>query len=205
MQRYMNGVLLSNIFWQNHAETVRYFRESYLPRLSSNMEHLEIGPGHGMFLYFAAEHGLSGRITGWDVSETSIAHTRLALKAMGLEGAVRLEVGNLFDTDLERLPRYDSIVLGEVLEHLEDPVSALTSVKQLLKPGGLTFINVPANSPAPDHIYLIEDPQHALDLVTSANLELVDWAFFPMTGATLERAINKKLSVSCVMIARRPL
>jgi SAM-dependent methyltransferase len=38
---------------------------------------------------------------------------------------------------------FDAIVYGDVLEHLSDPVAALTSVNQRLAPGGLAIISVP--------------------------------------------------------------
>jgi SAM-dependent methyltransferase len=48
----------------------------------------------------------------------------------------------------DRLPQlanaYDFIVLWDVLEHIDQPVSFLQSVLHHLKPGGLFFLNVPA-------------------------------------------------------------
>src|SRR4051812_42233863 len=54
MNRYMNGLLVSDIVWSNHAHAFASFVNDYLPRLKPDADHLEIGPGHGMFLYFAA-------------------------------------------------------------------------------------------------------------------------------------------------------
>lgn len=71
--------------------------------------------------------------------------------------------------------------------------------------GGYLWINVPANSPAPDHIFLFEDVQHACAIAQEGGLEVVESQAFPMSGATLERAIKKKLAVSCVVTTRKPL
>ncbi len=201
MQRYMNGLLVSNAMWSNHSESLEYYINTYLPSLPAGADHLEIGPGHGLLLYFAASRPEIGSVTGWDVSPTSIANTREALRSLGVTRPVTLALRNLFDpvTDDQK---YDSIVLSEILEHLEDPVAALRAVKRWLKPGGRVWVNVPANSPAPDHLFLVNSPEHACDLVREAGLEVESSAAFAMTGTTLEKATRRKLAISCLVTGR---
>jgi len=205
MNRYMNGVLVSAVMWSNHAHAFASYVNDYLPRLPAGAAHLEIGPGHGLFLYFAARREGVGRVEGWDVSPTSIANTRAALTIMGAERSVTLKLGNLFDAAAEaRGDSFDSIVMSEILEHLEDPVAAMRAACRHLKPGGYLWVNVPANSPAPDHIFLVNGMEHAQSLVTDAGLEIVDSVAFPMSGTSLEKAMKRKLTISCVVLARKP-
>ena len=204
MARYMNGLLVSNVIWHNHAAAITAYVKHYLPSLKDGSDHLEIGPGHGLFLYFAAISPRTATITGWDVSPTSIEHTRDALKTLDVRRPVDLVLRNMFDARAESDPRrFDSIVMSEILEHLEDPVAALKIAAAWLKPGGTIWVNVPANSPAPDHIYLVESPEHARDLVRDAGLAVESWEGFPMTGATLEKARKRQLAISCVVVGRR--
>lgn len=205
MDRYMNGLLLSVVLWSNHAHAFSHFVKGYLPQLHDGARHLEIGPGHGLLLYFAAATRRLGHIAAWDVSPTSIAKTRHALDLLGIEQPVDLIVQDVFEAP-EPGPheRFDSIVMSEVLEHLETPVEALRSAARWLEPGGQLWINVPANSPAPDHIFLFESLDHAEQLVWDAGLEVVEARAFPMSGATLERAVKHKLSISCSVLARKP-
>jgi len=205
MNRYMNGLLVSDVMWSNHAHAFTSYANDYLPRLPAGAAHLEIGPGHGLFLFFAAREASIARVEGWDVSPTSIANTRAALTALGVERPVELKLANLFEV----VPgigagAFDSIVMSEILEHLEDPVAAMRATAGHLKPGGHLWVNVPANSPAPDHIFLVNGPDHAVALVREAGLEVVDSAAFPMSGATLEKAMKRKLAISCVVVARKP-
>lgn len=203
MTRYMNGLLLSNIFWDNHARAFAHYSNRFLPMVRPGSDFLEIGPGHGMFLVFAARREEFRSVSGWDVSSASLAATRSALQTIGVERTVTLRSQNLFDDDpAGDAPAFDGIVLSEILEHLEDPLGALRAVTRRLRSGGLVWVNVPANSPAPDHIYLLRAPEEACDLVEQAGLEVIDHAFFPMTGASLERARRQALSVSCVVIGR---
>lgn len=205
MNRYMNGLLVSDIIWDNHAHAIGSFINHYLPRLKPGSDHLEIGPGHGIFLYFAAQSPNVESVTAWDVSQTSIDNTRHALKTLGVERPVELVLQNLFDVgEADEGGRFDSIVMSEILEHLEDPVAALKAASKWLRPGGYLWINVPANSPAPDHIFLVNNVEHAEQLALEAGLEVVESNAFPMSGTTLEKAIKRKQAVSCVVTTRKP-
>jgi SAM-dependent methyltransferase len=205
MNRYMNGLLVSNVMWSNHASAFTAYVNGYLPRLPIGGAHLEIGPGHGLLLAFAARRSDLARIEGWDVSPTSISNTRAVLDALGVERPVDLKLANLFDVaDDEAGGGFDSIVMSEILEHLEDPVAALRAASRHLRPGGEIWINVPANSPMPDHIFLLNGPDDARALVEQADLDIVETAAFPMSGVSLEKAMKRKLVVSCVVIAKKP-
>lgn len=205
MRQYMDGLLVSDVMWCNHAQALSYYVNKYLPSLPPDADHLEIGPGHGLLLYFAAVRPEISSVTGWDVSPTSIRNTRSALDALGVARPVTLSLRNLFDTSESSSARaYDSIVLSEILEHLEDPVAALRAVSGWLKPGGRVWVNVPANSPAPDHLFLVNSPEHACELVREAGLDVEDSAAFAMTGTTLTKATRRKLAISCLVTGRRP-
>lgn len=203
--RYMNGLLLSDVMWANHASVFAYLRDAYLPMVPDGGRHLEIGPGHGLFLYFAARQNRLGAVAGMDVSPTSIQKTRHALELLGVEKPVELTLQDMMEAvETSFQDQFDSIVISEVLEHLEDPYKGLAGAVQWLAPGGLMLINVPANSPAPDHIYLLTGPEHLEEMVRSAGLEIVETAAFPMSGTSLERALRNQLSISCAVIARKP-
>ena len=206
MARYMNFLLLSHVLWDNHARAMAYFEDRYLSMLPKGTDHLEVGPGHGLLLHFASNAPTIGSVTGWDVSQTSIDQARSSLKAMGETRQVNLIMQNLFDASpTPNKMRYGSVVLAEVLEHLEDPVAALKAMSQHMDPGALLWVHVPINSPAPDHIYLLKTPEEAVELVRAGGFEPIDSAFFPMTGQTLGRARKLELTISAVITARLPL
>jgi SAM-dependent methyltransferase len=48
--------------------------------------------------------------------------------------------------DLEKLPdgSFDGIIFNNVLEHLDEPLDALTQIYRMLKFGGTVFVNVPS-------------------------------------------------------------
>ena len=61
MSRYVNGMLFSQICWRNHAAAMDLFRRRFLPANRDAYDHLEVGPGHGLFLVFAARDARRGQ------------------------------------------------------------------------------------------------------------------------------------------------
>lgn len=203
MSRYMNGLLMSQLWWSNHTESLRFFRDVFIDQNGPDFSHLEIGPGHGLYLYLAVSSPKVGSATGWDISEASLANTGAALHAMGVGRAINLEKRDLFN--IPTGPTFKSITFSEVLEHLERPQEALKILHVLLADDGRLFVNAPVNSPAPDHLYLFETPEQVVEMVEAAGFEVESRLFSPCTGATLERARKIKLSISVAIIARKKM
>jgi 2-polyprenyl-3-methyl-5-hydroxy-6-metoxy-1,4-benzoquinol methylase len=208
MARYMNGLLVSDVLWINHCQGLHHFADVYLNSLPAGAQLLEIGPGHGLLLHLASQNRKIGSLVAYDVSQKSVDMAGKALKALGAAKPVRFELKNILDDSILE-PRnggqFDAIVFSEVLEHLDKPEQALRTLLHLCKPGGRVWINVPANSPAPDHLYLVREPKQAEDAVRESGFEVVDTAHFPMTGVTMERALRQNLTISCIIVGRRPI
>lgn len=200
MARYMNGLLMTQLWWQNHTTVLRYYRDVFLPANKKGYRHLEIGPGHGLFLFLAASAPNAGDITGWDVSPASISITRNAMLAMGITHSFNLSLVNMFDAPKGQ---FDSVTFSEVLEHLENPEQALAAVVKLLAPAGRAFIQAPVNSPAPDHITLFRSPEEIVRLVQESGLDVEDTLFAPPAGVTLDLAREKAMTISTVVVARK--
>ena len=110
MKKYMNGLLMTQLWWSNHSAVIAYYVTQFLPGNKEGYSHLEIGPGHGLFLYLAASDPRCGSLTGWDISQTSIDMTRAALAKMQSPKMPALELVDLF-----KGPRgsFDSLVLAK--------------------------------------------------------------------------------------------
>lgn len=200
MTRYMNGLLMTQLWWSNHAKVMEFYRTRFLKTNPSGYSHLEIGPGHGLFLYFAASDPAAGDVCSWDISEASIALTRSALQKLNVPRMPTLELTDMFS---DPSGSFDSITFSEVLEHMEQPARALEVLRSLLSPRGRLFINMPINSPAPDHLFNAESPEALGSFIESSGLRIVDRAMFPATNQSLEAARRKKLTISCAYICER--
>lgn len=200
MARYMNGLLMTQLWWSNHTAVFDYYRRQFLATNKRGYSHLEIGPGHGLFLYFAAADARSGAVHGWDISEASIAATREALARLGVSRMPSLELVDLFKGPTGS---FDSVVFSEVLEHMEKPGEALDVIHSVMAPDGRLFLNMPINSPAPDHLFNADSPEDLEAFVVRHGFKIIGRGFFPATNQTLEKARRNKLTISCAFIAAR--
>jgi ubiquinone/menaquinone biosynthesis C-methylase UbiE len=95
---------------------------------------LEAGCGVGAQTVTLATKSPEARITSIDISEDSVSAATLAVSAAGLTNV------SVQCADILNLPyadnEFDHVFLCFVLEHLQDPVVALRSLKRVLKPGG---------------------------------------------------------------------
>jgi protein-L-isoaspartate O-methyltransferase len=201
MTKYMDGLLVSQALWSNHAKCAIYFKRKFLSRLKSGARYLEIGPGHGLFLAQAARIPGVSEVVAWDVSPESVKQARGAIETMGVSRPIHISQRNVM-TASESPKCFDAIVISEVLEHMEDPHAALRALRSIIALDGELLVNVPVNSPAPDHIYLLHSPAEAQKLVESTGFTVIDQVPYPMTGYTLGEAAEQRASVSCMLIAR---
>lgn len=201
MEHYVDGLLLSQVLWYNHVASCDFFMRRAPELIKPQARYLEIGPGHGLMTYLALRQFGPASAVAWDLSAVSIEHTRKALAKLGVDN-VTCEVRDAM-TIAPGEREFDFIVLSEVLEHIEDPMAVMPRLRSLLAPDGLIFINVPINSPSPDHIYLLETPEDAHRLLTENGFAIVSEAQFATQGTKIERALKNKVSVSINMFARR--
>lgn len=203
MQCYMRGLLMTQVFWANHTASMDFYIREFLPGNPPGYRLLEIGPGHGLLFSRAAADERAGMLVGWDLSPQSIAETRNALASLGVTRPCRLEVRDLFDAR-GCADRFDAVVFSEILEHLEQPGRALETLRFIMRPGARIYINVPVNSPAPDHLFLLRSPEEAVAFVESHGFQIHSKAFFPATNYSLPAARKHSLSISVCMVAVRP-
>jgi 2-polyprenyl-3-methyl-5-hydroxy-6-metoxy-1,4-benzoquinol methylase len=198
MTRYTDGLLLSQLMWANHARAFEVYQRRFLARLPAGGSLLEVGPGHGLLLAAAAEVA-AGHLTGWDVSTASLAATRRALDLLGV-GPVVLEWH-----DLLRAPdggAFDLVVASELIEHLDRPGEAVRRLSGLVHRDGWVYLNIPVNSPAPDHIALWRTPEALFSFIEGNGLDIAERHVLPMTGRTEAAARARQLTLSCVAICR---
>jgi len=112
---------------------------------------LDVGCGYGFFMERMGRAGWS--VEGIEVSPTG---RRYARQRWGFDVHARpLEELNL-PQDL-----YDVVTLFYVIEHVDDPIKVLNTVKRILKPGGLILLRWPHTTPI---VKLLGPWAHRLDL-----------------------------------------
>ncbi|HEV9037788.1 MAG TPA: methyltransferase domain-containing protein [Puia sp.] len=190
MQYYMHGLILSQFLWRHHYEMFDYY-STVLPRYTGGVLHyLEVGVGLGFYLSHAREALSSGAsLTAVDISETSIALSR---KFAG-EDRIDYRLHDIFTFEAEQ--KYDLIVLGEVLEHVEQPLALLLRLKELLADDGVLFFTTPANAPAIDHLYLFHNVEEIRRMVRSAGFSIGSEKALPAEDVSWEKVEQLKVAV----------
>lgn len=120
----------------DYAESVRLLRQHIEPGATV----LDYGCGVGGFLKALKSQGFVPVGVEFDRDAALFAARNSNCEAMPVEA---------FGT-LSRVPRFEAIHMGDVLEHLPDPGATLRHLLGFLKPGGILFIEGPLETnPSP--------------------------------------------------------
>lgn len=202
MRKYMHGLAITAYLWPNHRELHRYFA-STIPS-SKKGGYLEIGPGHGMFMMTAMRHSGFDSFDGIDLSPTSVEMT-LDLIGSGKFGD--FDNYRVFEQDFLQgdmlAESYAAIVMGEVLEHVEEPGRFLQRIRELAGDDAYIFITTPINAPAIDHIYLFDSYESIESLVLESGLRVVDKLLVPYPGLSIDESMSQRLPVNVAMVLKK--
>lgn len=152
MEIHMYGLVYAQFLWRDQYERIRFFCDGLPKYRDSIRNYLELGGGHALYISNALEilHA-NVRFEMVDISQTSMQLAR------GMSDGNRIEYHLLDLFDFPDGGRFNCIVAGEVLEHLEQPRAMLAKIRELLSPDGVAFITTPVNAPTVDHIYLFNN------------------------------------------------
>jgi len=189
MEYYMHGLIMSQFLWRHHYQMFNYFIET-LPKYTGQIKnYLEVGVGHGFYLSKALEIlDNATAVTAVDISETSIEMAQNFVN----DSRVAYKLKNIFDFNNDE--KYDFITLGEVLEHMEDPLTLLLKLNELLSDDGTLFFTTPTNAPAIDHIYLFNNIREIQDIVKSAGFRIDSEMSFLSKDVPPEKAGKHKIT-----------
>jgi SAM-dependent methyltransferase len=166
---YTWALYFSQIFWVTHWEVMRFFRSEYCPTNQNVGSVLEVPTGTGIYLAVFLRGNPEWRGTGVDLSDSSIAFTRDVHTWYGVaEDRISLVRDDIYTWDSGC--RYDRIMCGEFLEHLEDPQGVLRKIRMLLAPDGRVFITVAVYAAMIDHIYLYRSAEEVRVQIREAGL-----------------------------------
>lgn len=189
MDYYMHGLLLSQFLFMHHYAVLKYFEEVISKYAKDAKSYLEVGGGHGLYISEAIE--IIGKETEYDLVDISASSIALAKKMISHQNVTYVHQ-DVFAYEPGK--KYDFITMGEVLEHVEDPISLLKRLGELLNPGGRLFITTPTNAPAIDHIYLFRNKQEIVDLIHQSGFVIEE--DFSMYAEDVPQEIAEQFKIS---------
>jgi 2-polyprenyl-3-methyl-5-hydroxy-6-metoxy-1,4-benzoquinol methylase len=167
MEYYMHGLLLSQFLWIHHYKILLFFDEIIHSNRTNINSYLEVGGGHG--LYISEAINIINRPISFvlaDISQSSLAISQKMIN----NSAVNYILTDIFEFNSEQ--KFNFITMGEVLEHVEDPVALLKKLHTLLNNNGKLFITTPTNAPAIDHIFLFRNADEIRDIINQAGFQI---------------------------------
>ena len=137
-QRFNNSglevQLEDQVFLDGHREDILHGIEETLGGPVEGKTVLDIGCGWAQNLRYLQGRGM--KCSGFDPAPEAVAH--------GRKQGMRIEEAGMDDMAVFAGERFDVVTLFHVLEHLGDPVAALTEIHDdVIVPGGALVIEVP--------------------------------------------------------------
>jgi len=169
MTYHMHGLVLAQFLWFDQYERIKFFRENLIRHFNHGRNYLEIGGGHGLYINEAMK--LLPAQTQFDLVDISESSLLLA-KGIINTANINYYLKNIFDFTNE--DQYDFVTIGEVLEHIENPLALLKKISNHLTEDGVCYITTPVNAPMIDHIYLFNNEEEIRALFREAGFDIVE-------------------------------
>jgi ubiquinone/menaquinone biosynthesis C-methylase UbiE len=133
----------SSVLRSHEWRTVQNSAPHLLPYLNNpNLKILDVGCGPGTITVDLASRVPSGSVLGIDPSASVIDKARSHAQEKAMTN-VRFDVGDIHkweETDGISEKAFDIVHVHQVLQHLQDPLSAMRQMKRLVKPGGILAV-----------------------------------------------------------------
>ena len=125
--------------WLNQLKAATHYNQwifsQFRPYLKGSV--LEVGCGIGTFTELIAHS--CPQVLAVDLNEDYTQQARDRLRH-----CTNLKIQTVDATQLQANQTFDTIVMLDVLEHIEDDIGVLQQLKQCLEPNGILILKVPA-------------------------------------------------------------
>jgi len=200
MTYYMYGLFASYYLWPNHNKILNFFKAT-VEKMDQKNNQLEVAPGHGLFTYIFRSLQPDCHSTLIDISSTSLEISRKFLDASGVNRKVSYVCNDFVNFQANK--QFDFIVMGEVLEHVEDPGSMLAAAKSVLSNDGEIFITTCTDAPAIDHVYHFKAVDEIRDVFASVGLRIKSELCIPTDFESVELCETNRATVNyCALLSR---
>lgn len=151
VRRYLPGLYLAQLLWNNHYQKLRFFRDRVVPGVQASRRALDVGAGPGTFGLTLSRQYPDLAVTFNDISPFSEEMvTALSNKTDGISflpgDFLKLEVPEPFDF----------VVFSEVVEHLSDPDAGMVKLAETVNRDGHIFFSTATNAAFYDHTVIYE-------------------------------------------------
>lgn len=202
MLSYMMGLALSQYLWSTHFEMFTQLK-LLLKKYKNNIKkYIEIGPGHGLFLKSAIEIlNEDTKMKAIDISPISLDITKSIINYFSPKTNVTYINNDMLNLDLNS--ECDFIVMGEVIEHVENPELLLNKICDLLNSEGKAFLSTCVNCPMVDHLYQFNNIDEIRNLYNQCGLEIESEYILPVENLPMDEIIKQKITINYAALVKK--
>lgn len=172
---YLPALFLTHFMWPHHYRLKLWVEANFIPLLSRDDIHnfCDIGIGTGFYSWFLLKSNSKLQGNGFDISDSSIKHTRDLLTKYKLTNYNFVK-----DFISHKYGLFDSFVSVELLEHLDNPQEFLLDLRRSVKLKSLGLITAALDAPNRDHIYLYSTMEQVQEQIVTAGFSVINSVVF---------------------------
>lgn len=202
MLSYMIGLALSQYLWSTHYEMFNHLKDELIKNKQNIKQYIEIGPGHGLFLKESIDI-LNDEVEmiAVDISPISLEVSESIIKYFHPSKNINFINEDMLNLNLDA--QCDFIVMGEVIEHVDNPRLLLNKIAKLLNKDGKAFLSTCVNCPMIDHVYHFKTVQEIRNLFYECGLEIESEKVLPVENLPMEDIIHQKITINYSAIVKK--
>jgi 2-polyprenyl-3-methyl-5-hydroxy-6-metoxy-1,4-benzoquinol methylase len=191
MLDYVVGLGMTQLFWPNHFAIVRYYLSEFIPLIENTKIGAEVGVGHGLFHSELLKGAPRLKTTMLDISSMSLKFTQKIIEATGIDkNRATAKICDIQRNCELKDESLDVLLLGELIEHLQEGESVLQKMNSKLRMGGYCFFTTAANAPAEDHLLLFKNTEEIRNLLSKTGWTILHEHLGTLGGMSIAEAEN---------------
>lgn len=168
---YLWGLYFSEVFWKIHCNLTKFFVEEFVKNTENNGTVLEIPIGTGYYFCEFLREKTYWNGVGMDIASNAVLFANKICNLNNID-STRFKIIQQDFTTYTKNEKFERIICGEFLEHVENPEKILVQLSNLLTNNGKIFLTAAIWSGGIDHIFLYENPEQVRQHIRKAGLKI---------------------------------
>ena len=203
MKSYVYGIAVSQFLWSTHYAMYSFFIQEIQKKDLNIKNYLEIGCGHGLFLFEAIKRFKEKtNFEIVDISKTSIEITKSIINHLVNDKInINYKLQDILKYKFDK--KFDFIEMGEVLEHVDTPGALLQSINKILAENGKLFMSTCVDCPTIDHVYHFKSIKDIEDMIKKAGFKIDNKQVLPVEDLPMDEIIKRKITINyCALLSK---